>query len=76
MKMRYEVMARLEVNSRLSEVNAFLEKRAEEQSQTEHERDRITDKIQKDLSDRLQQSRLELLDIKKQMKGKDVLLIR
>ena len=29
MKLRYEVMARMELNAKLSEVNAFLERRAE-----------------------------------------------
>ena len=54
MKLRYEVMARMELNAKLSEVNAFLERRAEEQSVNEQERDQITDHIQKDLSGRLQ----------------------
>ena len=54
MKLRYEVMARMELNAKLSEVNAFFERRAEEQSVNEQERDQITDHIQKDLSGRLQ----------------------
>ena len=29
MKLRYEMMARMELNAKLSEVNAFLERRAE-----------------------------------------------
>ena len=70
MKLRYEVMARMELNAKLSEVNAFLERRAEEQTVSEQERDRITDHIQKDLSSRLQQSRQELISIRQQMKGK------
>ena len=69
--MRYEVMARMELNAKLSEVNAFLERRAEEQSVNEQERDQITDHIQKDLSGRLQQSRQELTLIRQQMKGKN-----
>ena len=69
MKLRYEVMARMELNAKLSEVNAFLERRAEEQSVNEQERDQITDHIQKDLSGRLQQSRQELTMIRQQMKG-------
>ena len=69
MKLRYEVMARMELNAKLSEVNAFLERRAEEQTVSEQERDRITDHIQKDLSSRLQQSRQELITIRQQMKG-------
>jgi len=68
MKLRYEVMARMELNAKLSEVNAFLERRAEEQSVSVQERDRITDHIQKDLSGRLQQSRQELTVIRQQMK--------
>ena len=63
-------MARMELNAKLSEVNAFLERRAEEQSVNEQERDQITDHIQKDLSGRLQQSRQELTLIRQQMKGK------
>ena len=54
----------------LSEVNAFLERRNEEQSASAQERDRITEHIQKDLSGRLQQSRQELSSIRLQMKGK------
>ena len=69
MKLRYEVMARMELNAKLSEVNAFLDRRAEENTVSEQERDRITDHIQKDLSSRLQQSRQELVSIRHQMKG-------
>ena len=69
LKLRYEVMARTEVNAKLSEVNAFLERRAEEQTLSVQERDKITEKIQKDLSQRLLQSRHELGQIKDQLKG-------
>ena len=69
MKLRYEVMARMELNSKLSEVNAFLDRRAEEQTVNETQKDRISEKIQKDLSERLQQSRDELDSIKYHMKG-------
>ena len=64
------MVARMELNAKLSEVNAFLEKRAEEQSMNEQERDKISERIQKDLSERLQQSRQELMQIKDQLKGK------
>ena len=69
LKLRYEVMARMEVNQKLSEINAFLEKRAEEQSKSDLERDKISEQVQSDLSERLQQSRSELQSIKLQMKG-------
>ena len=69
LKLRYEVMARLEVNQKLSEINAFLEKRAEEQSKSDFERDKISEQVQSDLSKRLQQSRAELQHIKQQMRG-------
>lgn len=69
MKMRCELMAQMQINSRLSEINAFLDKRAEEQSMNDQERDRISEKIQKDLSERLQQSSQELSHIKNQLKG-------
>ena len=69
LKLRYEVMARLEVNQKLSEINAFLEKRAEEQSKSDLEREKISEQVQSDLSERLQQSRSELQGIKQQMRG-------
>ena len=69
LKLRYEVMARLEVNQKLSEINVFLEKRAEEQSKSDLERDKISEQVQSDLSERLQQSRSELQGIKQQMRG-------
>ena len=68
-RLRYEMMARLELNSKLAEVNHFLEKRAMEHNENIKEKDLITDQIQKDLSNRLSQSRDELLKIKDQMKG-------
>jgi len=68
LKLRYEVMARLEVNQKLSEINVFLEKRAEEQSKSDLERDKISEQVQSDLSERLQQSRSELQGIKQQMR--------
>ena len=69
LRLRYEMMARMELNTKLAQVNQFLEKRAMEQDETNKEKELITDQIQKDLSNRLTQSRDELLRIKDQMKG-------
>ena len=69
LRLRYEMMARMELNTKLAQVNQFLEKRAMEQDETNKEKEIITDQIQKDLSNRLTQSRDELLRIKDQMKG-------
>ena len=69
LRLRYERMARMELNTKLAQVNQFLEKRAMEQDETNKEKELITDQIQKDLSNRLTQSRDELLRIKDQMKG-------
>merc|ERR1719150_61879 len=46
-RLRYEMMARLELNSKLAEVNHFLEKRAMEHNENIKEKDLITDQIQK-----------------------------
>ena len=64
LRLRYEMMARMELNTKLAQVNQFLEKRAMEQDETNKEKELITDQIQKDLSNRLTQSRDELLRIK------------
>ena len=69
LRLKYEIMARHEVNVRMSEINSFLEQRARDQVESEKKRDLVTESIQKDLADRLQQSREELLAIKQQMKG-------
>lgn len=66
-------MARNEINSKLSEINVFLEEKSKEQSETEKSREEVMDKIQKDLGDRLQTSRTELAAIKAQMKGEETL---
>lgn len=68
-KLRYEIMARNEVNHKLSEINDFLEQRAQEQTKTTRERESIMENIQKDLNAKLKQSRDELSAIKKQMNG-------
>jgi hypothetical protein len=69
MRLKYELFARNEVNSRLSEINSFLDQRALEHDQHERDRDKVTDTIQKDMGQRLSESRDELLRIKQQMKG-------
>ena len=68
-KLKYEIMARNELNAKLSDINAFLEQRSVEQTENEKKRDQVTEAIQKDLGTRLQQSRDELLVIKNQMRG-------
>ena len=67
-KLKYEILARNEVNSKLSEINVFLETKAKEQDENEKSREEVMDKIQRDLGDRLQTSRAELSAIKGQMK--------
>eukprot|EP00094_Tigriopus_californicus_P002797 TCALIF_02699-PA protein Name:"Similar to ANK3 Ankyrin-3 (Homo sapiens)" AED:0.10 eAED:0.10 QI:0/0.77/0.6/0.9/0.55/0.8/10/151/968 len=67
-KLKYEIMARNELNQKLAEINAFLEDRAKEQSQNEKTKDEVMQNIQKDLGERLTQSKDELSGIKSQMK--------
>ena len=69
MKLKYEIMARNEINSRLSEMNAFLNERRKEQDNDEKKKSEVMESIQNDLSKRLQTSRDELEAIKHQMKG-------
>jgi hypothetical protein len=69
MKLKYEIMARNQVNSRLSEMNEFLNQRQKEQDDDEKKKTDITESIQNDLGKRLQISRDELSAIKDQMKG-------
>ena len=75
-KLKYEIMARNELNQKLSEINEFLEKRATDEAVNEKKKDEVVDKIQKDLGDRLLKSRADLAAIKEQMKGKERLLNR
>ena len=70
MKLKYEIMARNQINSRLSEMNTFLHERQKEQEKDEKKKEGVEDAIQKDLAKRLQISRDELSAIKEQMKGK------
>ena len=69
MKLKYEIMARNQVNSRLSEMNQFLNQRQKEQDEDEKKKTNVTETIQNDLAKRLQISRDELSAIKEQMKG-------
>ena len=69
MKLKYEIMARNQVNSRLSEMNEFLNQRQKEQDEDEKKKTDVTESIQNDLGKRLQISRDELSAIKEQMKG-------
>ena len=69
MKLKYEIMARNHINTRLSEMNAFLYERQKEQDQDEKKKTGVTESIQNDLAKRLQISRDELSAIKEQMKG-------
>ena len=73
MKLKYEIMARNQVNSRLSEMNQFLNQRQKEQDEDEKKKTNVTETIQNDLAKRLQISRDELSAIKEQMKG-DILI--
>ena len=68
--MTYEILARNELNAKLAEINTFLEDRAAAQADNERRKEKIMDEIQKDLGDRLQKSRDELTEIKKNMMGK------
>ena len=69
MKLKYEIMARNQVNQRLSELNAFLSEQQKEHDKDERKKADVTDAIQKDLAKRLQISRDELIAIKEQMRG-------
>ena len=68
-RLRYEMMARMELNTKLAEVNRFLEKRASDLDENNKAKDLVTEQIQKDLSNRLSQSKDELIRIKDQMRG-------
>ena len=70
MKLKYEIMARNQVNQRLSEMNEFLSEQQKEHDQDERKKADVTDAIQKDLAKRLQISRDELIAIKQEMRGK------
>lgn len=74
MKLKYEIMARNQVNSRLSEMNEFLNQRQKEQDEDEKKKTGVTESIQNDLAKRLQISRDELSSIKDQMKGNILIL--
>ena len=69
-KLKYEIMARNEINQKLAEINAFLGERSRDLAKNEKTRDEVMQKIQEDLGERLKQSRTELAAIKDQMKGK------
>ena len=69
MKLKYEILARNQINSRLSEMNDFLNERQKEQDEEEKKKSDVTEAIQNDLAKRLQISREELTGIKQQMKG-------
>ena len=69
MRLKYEILARNEINSRLSEMNTFLHDRQKEQDLDEKKKAEATDTMQNDLARRLQISRDELSAIKDQMKG-------
>ena len=70
MKLKYEIMARNQVNQRLSELNEFLSEQQKEHDQDERKKADVNDAIQKDLAKRLQISRDELIAIKQEMRGK------
>ena len=70
MKLKYEIMARNQVNQRFSEMNEFLSEQQKEHEQDERKKADVTDAIQKDLAKRLQISRDELIAIKEEMRGK------
>ena len=73
MKLKYEIMARNQVNQRLSELNEFLSQQQKEHDQDQRKKADVTDAIQKDLAKRLQISRDELIAIKEQMRGKVIM---
>lgn len=68
-RMTYEILARNELNSKLAEINSFLEDRAAAQAENDRRKELVMDEIQKDLGERLQKSRDELSEIKKHMIG-------
>ena len=74
MKLKYEIMARNQVNQRLSEMNEFLSEQQKEHDQDERKKADVTDAIQKDLAKRLQISRDELIAIKEQMRGNVIIV--
>ena len=74
--MTYEILARNELNSKLSEINAFLEDRASAQAENDRKKELVMDEIQKDLGERLQKSREELSEIKKHMTGKNEYILK
>ncbi len=67
--MTYEILARNELNAKLSEINVFLEGRASEQAENERKKEKAFEEVQKDLAERLQKSKDELNTIKQQMRG-------
>ena len=69
MKLKYEILARNQINYRLTEMNSFLNERQKEQDDEEKKKSDVTEAIQNDLAKRLQISRDELTSIKQQMKG-------
>ena len=71
MRLKYEILARNQINSRLSEMNEFLNERQKEQDIEEKKKADVTESIQNDLAKRLQISRDELTGIKQQMKGNE-----
>ena len=74
MKLKYEIMARNQVNQRFSEMNEFLSEQQKEHEQDERKKADVTDAIQKDLAKRLQISRDELIAIKEQMRGNVIIV--
>uniref|UniRef100_A0A0K2V4G4 Uncharacterized protein n=1 Tax=Lepeophtheirus salmonis TaxID=72036 RepID=A0A0K2V4G4_LEPSM len=69
MRMKFEIMARNELNQKLSEVNLFLDKRYRDQTEVDQKKDFLMENIQNDLSSRLLDARKELGEIKNQMKA-------
>lgn len=70
LRMTYEILARNELNAKLSEINVFLEGRASEQAEHERKKEKVMEEMQKDLGERLQKSKDELNTIKQKMRGK------
>ena len=68
-RLRYEILARTEVNSRLSEINKFLSDKSQEQEKEQQTREKVTQDLQADYAKRLQQSREELAQIKDDLQG-------
>ena len=68
-RLRYEILARTEVNSRLSEINKFLSDKSQEQEKEQQTREKVTQDLQTDYAKRLQQSREELAQIKDDLQG-------